>query len=37
MRELIIYVSENGENEIVFKVNFYVPAYFFNISRILWF
>ena len=37
MRELIFYVSENVENEIVFKANFYFPAYFFNISRILWF
>lgn len=38
MRELIFFVIENGEGEIVFKANFYFPAYFFlNIFRILWF
>lgn len=29
MRELIFFVIENGEGEIVFKANFYFPAYFF--------
>lgn len=29
MRELIFFVIENGEDEIVFKANFYFPAYFF--------
>lgn len=37
MKELVFYVIENGEDEIVFKADFYFPAYFFNISRILWF